>query len=278
MELIDKDEELLEWPSDVSKMKCGRKKRFEKSDDVKKYITYHMKKEKKDNEKFMKVYSKDKEKCACLLYSKGYIIPYDWLDEVDDIGEENPYNKWYERRRQSLKERSTRRRKVYNELDRWHVKLDKVKIQMHRRLILNVHDLDVETREYTVSVVIRWLCRSVGVQEVYMYNGLRGRIGFRYYSGEAVIVIYIKDKGEEYEMDRKQLYRIRRVLRTEVVKRCSYDCSLHDKWIVVIDSTGQVTCPGYGICDLSDVYTGKDIIHKIKHYDPVEEFYNQFKS
>lgn len=267
---------LIEWPDDISKVGSQKKKRFETADDVKRYVEYHTSEESEDNKKFLEIYSKDKEECNKLLYSKGYVIPYELLNEEDLIGEENPYNSMYESRKIHLRERSRRRRRIHDELQRWHVRLSKNELKMHHRIILNVHEIEGEDREHTISVILRWLCRSVGVQEVYMYNALRGRIGYRYYSNESVVVIYIEER--EGEMDRKQLYRIRRILRKEVVKRCRWNCSLHDKWIVVIDTTGQVTCSGYGVCDMSDVFTGKDIIHKIKHFDPMEEYYKEIDS
>ncbi len=278
MEMVDKDVELIEWPDDISKMKCGRKKRFENLDDVKKYMDYHTSEEINDNKKFREVIHKDKDTCSKLLYSKGYVIPHEWLNEHDCVGDENPLNTLYGMRRSCLRARCTKRRKLYRELNRWKVRLQKVNLKLDKRLIINLSEVDVEEREHITSVVLRWLCRSVGIEEVYMYNGLRGRIGYRYYSGESVIVIFVENKRddiEEYEMDRKQLYRIRRVLRKEEVTRCGYKCDLHDKWIVVLDSTGQVTCEKYGVLTLTYM-SGQEIIDALKAYNHENEILNQF--
>ena len=260
------EEEMIQWPVDVSKM--SRKKRFETQEDVKKYLSQHTKEEQADNKKFLKVYIKDKDECWKLLYSKGYVIPYDWLRKEGDT-----LDLWYEMRRVCLRERCKKRRLLQSELDRWKVRIIiDHKLKFPKRVILDMSS--VENRAYVTSVIIRWLCRSVRLEEVYMYNCLRGKIGYRYYSGETIIVIFI-ESGED-DIDKKQLYKIRKILKRSEIVRSGKTYDLSKKWILVIDETGQVTCPGYGVCDMSGVTTGKQIIHRIKHFDPIDDcLYNE---
>ena len=261
-----REEELLQWPVDVSKM--SRKKRFETQEDVKKYLSQHTKEEQADNKKFLKVYIKDKDECFKLMYSKGYVVPYEWLVNPD---ESENLELWYEKRRNCLRERCKKRRLIQSELGRWKVRLIK-ELKFPKRVILDMSS--VVNTDYTISVIVRWLCRSVRLDEVYMYNCLRGKIGYRYYSNETVIVIFVQSRDED--INRKQLYKIRRVLKKKEVVRGDYKCNIEKKWILVIDMTGQVTCPGYGVCDMSGVTTGKQIIHRIKHFDPIDDcLYNE---
>ena len=277
MSKITKDVELLEWPSDTSRLSCDRERRFMSETDYNNYIDYHMKPEHEDDKLFRQKYS-SLDDWSVLLYKRGYAVPSDWLNIVDEstsatlsLSDDEPksrgeiLDKYYSSRKKCLRERWRRRQVINRELRRWNVQFDRSRaLKMPNRMIVDISRC--RDKECMERGIVRWLCRLTHVYEVFMYKGLKSNVGFNYYCDELVIVIFIEERDKE--IDRKQLYKIRKLLRKDTVKYRGNEYSLHDKWIVVLDKTGQVTCEAYGLVHVGETMKHTEVTKLLNEYNP----------
>lgn len=272
------DVELIEWPSDTSRFK--REKRFETRRDCQRYRNWHLRKYIAEDKRLQDIRHDPKYQWKRLLYSKGYAVPFKWLKKGTSL-EPNRYDSLYEERKNNIKKRWEIRRRMKKELERWEVKIKFNPIcAMPNRLILDMSKC--EKAEYYQGVLIRWLSEMVSIYEIYQYKCLHSNVGYKYYSNEQVIIMYIEKQMNESEdeeqvevgIEKKRLYRIRQLLRKDMIWNREEEYKLRDKWIVVIDMTGRVTCEGYNEIEVNDEMSGKEFIHVIKHYNeekkPVE--------
>ena len=290
----EREERLIEWPYDRTRMRIQRRNRFEKEEYARKYINYHMKDEIEDNKEFKQICKRREEESKKLLYSKGYAIPLKMYDEMrgewkrimygdkepsdirngkeirsDEIKERRVVKKLYEMRRINLRERCIRRRKIWKELERWKVKVEKNTIPIDKRIIINLSGEEEDIQDKIISVTIRWISLMMGVEEIYLYNGIKGKIGYRYYSGEEVIIIIVEN-FKWRELNRDELYKIRKIMKKKSVEIQNESYELNNKWIIIMDITGQIECEGYKRMVMYDIITddkkirSKDIINKLK--------------